>query len=169
VSLRYQEKLNTSLKEMYKVELKGLVKEVLHETLTIAENCDAIITAADRADWVLQVFNQVQVQQGGRTVETVLALLERDFRGCTTTYNCAAQIGVALSDPPPAGDVLAWLMYEAKRIEERVSAQSDGDNRAQHMAYATRLRGYQACLACLGVELTDLLFRLRDADLKNRG
>jgi hypothetical protein len=80
----------------------------------------------------------------------------------TIAENCDA-----ISDAAP-GDVLSWLLWEAKRVEEQAAALPDGGSRREHMAYATSLRGSQACLACLGVEHTGLLFSLRDAELHAR-
>jgi hypothetical protein len=85
--------------------LKDPVKEVLHEPLTIAENCDAIIPAVARASRALQVFNQIRAQQGERTVEMVLAPLGRDFGWCIATRNRAAQIGVILSSSTPCPEM----------------------------------------------------------------
>lgn len=147
--------------------LQALVAEVFHQDLTIGENCDAISDTADRASRALQLFARVQDQREGRTVEVVLALLERDLQGCTATRERAARIGVPLPDPPAPGDVLAWLLCEAKRVEEQAKL-PDGGSLAEPMAYATRLRGFQSCLACLGVEHTALLFRLRDAEVRER-
>jgi hypothetical protein len=114
---------------------------------------------------VLKVFARVQAQREGRTVEGVLTMLEADLGGWTAIRERAASIGEALTHPPAPEDVLAWLLCEAKRVEEQAAAQLDAVCRADGMAYATRLRGYQAILACLGVQHSGLLFRLRDADL----
>jgi hypothetical protein len=99
--------------------LQALVAEVFREDLTIGENCDAISEAADRASRALQLFARVQDQREGRAVEVVLALLERDLKGCTATRDRAARLGVPLPDPPAPGDVLAWLLCEAKRVAEQ--------------------------------------------------
>ena len=144
--------------------LEALVAEVFREDLTVADNSDAISDAADRASWALQLYQQVRDQREGRNALAVLALLERDLAGCSAASEAAARIGAPLSNPPAPADVLAWLLYEAKRVEELAAAPPAEESRAGHMAYATRLRGYQACLACLGVEQSALLFRLREAD-----